>query len=57
MLYHGRGKLDEAEAMWKRALAEYKKVLEPEHLNTLMVVRNLGYHDGGMLNGILCHDL
>jgi len=28
--------------MWKWALAEYKKALEPDHPNTLIVVQNLG---------------
>ena len=48
-LYHEGGKVDEAEKMWKRALAGYEKALEPDHPQTLMVVQNLGllYHGRG----------
>lgn len=41
MLYYGRGEVEEAEKMLKRALAGFKKVLEPDHPNTLLVLRNL----------------
>jgi len=49
LLYHGRGKFEEAEKMWKRALAGYEKALEPDHPDTLRVVQNLGllYHGRG----------
>jgi hypothetical protein len=42
LLYHGRGKLDEAETMWKLALVGFEKALEPERPDTLGVVQNLG---------------
>jgi tetratricopeptide (TPR) repeat protein len=44
-----RGKVEEAETMWKRALAGYEKALEPDHPSTLAVVQNLGmlYYDRG----------
>ena len=38
--YYYRGKLDRAEKIWKRALAGYKKALEPENPSTLIVVNN-----------------
>ena len=52
MLYYGRGKFDEAEKMWGRALAGYEKALEPEHPDTLGVVQNLGalYYGRGKLD-------
>ena len=50
-LYYVRGKLDEAEAMWKRALEGYEKALGPDHPNTLTSAQSLGtlYRDRGQL--------
>jgi Tfp pilus assembly protein PilF len=42
MLYHGHGQVDEAEKMWKRALAGYEKALVPYHPETSCVLFNLG---------------
>ncbi|KAJ5556315.1 hypothetical protein N7494_000230 [Penicillium frequentans] len=41
-LYYYQGKLKEAEEMFQRALAGYKKALGPNHLSTLKAVNNLG---------------
>jgi hypothetical protein len=42
MLSHGHGQVDEAEKMWKRALAGYEKALVPYHPETSCVLFNLG---------------
>ncbi|KAJ5186104.1 protein kinase subdomain-containing protein [Penicillium cf. griseofulvum] len=41
-LYSDQGKLKEAEKMYQRALAGYKKSLGPDHTSTLNTVNNLG---------------
>ncbi|KAJ5810239.1 uncharacterized protein N7503_002457 [Penicillium pulvis] len=41
-LYYYQGKLKEAEEMFQRALAGYKKALGPDDLSTLKAVNNLG---------------
>ncbi|KAL3495490.1 hypothetical protein BJX62DRAFT_222676 [Aspergillus germanicus] len=53
-LYSDQGKLKElkeAEAMYQRALAGYKKALGPDHTSTLAIANNLGhlYSDQGKL--------
>jgi Tetratricopeptide repeat len=42
MLSQAQGKLIEAEAMWKRAIAGYEKALELDYPQTLRVIQNLG---------------
>ncbi|CAG8885562.1 unnamed protein product [Penicillium egyptiacum] len=50
-LYSDQGKLKEAEEMYQRALAGYKKALGLDHTSTLNTVTNLGllYSDQGKL--------
>ena len=50
-LYSNQGKLEDAEAMYVRALAGREKALGPEHISTLDTVNNLGnlYADQGKL--------
>ncbi|KIX05941.1 uncharacterized protein Z518_03915 [Rhinocladiella mackenziei CBS 650.93] len=42
LLYADRGKLDEAEKIYQRALAGYEKALGTDHTSTLDRVNNLG---------------
>jgi tetratricopeptide (TPR) repeat protein len=51
LLYSDQGNLKEAEAMYRRALAGYKKALGPDHTSTLNTVNNLGllYFNQGKL--------
>jgi tetratricopeptide (TPR) repeat protein len=51
-LYYSQGKLDEAEEMYRRALAGREKALGPDHTSTLNTVHNLGalYVDQGKLD-------
>jgi hypothetical protein len=42
LLYKNKGRLNDAEMMYKRALAGYEKALGPEHTSTLDTVNNLG---------------
>jgi tetratricopeptide (TPR) repeat protein len=42
LLYADQGRLADAEAMYKRALAGYEKALGPDHTSTLATVNNLG---------------
>ncbi|KAI9776252.1 MAG: hypothetical protein M1839_000486 [Geoglossum umbratile] len=51
VFYRIQGRLAEAEAMYKRALAGYEKALGPDHTSTLDTVNNLGglYSDQGRL--------
>lgn len=42
VLFADQGKLDNAERMYLHALAEYEKVLGPDHLSTLDIINNLG---------------
>ncbi len=51
-LYSDRGKLDEAEKMYQRALQGYEKAWGPEHTSTLDTVNNLGllYADQGKID-------
>ena len=51
ILYHGQGKLKEAESMYQRALTGKEKALGPDHTSTLDTVNNLGalYRDQGKL--------
>jgi tetratricopeptide (TPR) repeat protein len=50
-IYDQQGKLAEAEAMCRRALAGKEKALGPEHMSTLSIVHNLGllYYKQGNL--------
>ena len=52
LLYNDQGRLDEAEAMYDRALQGYERALGPEHTSTLRTVNNLGvlYKDQGRLD-------
>jgi Tfp pilus assembly protein PilF len=52
LLYCDQGKLNEAEEMFRRALAGRKKALGPDHTSTLGTVNNLGllYCDQGKLD-------
>lgn len=40
-LLKDQGKLEEAEEIYQRVLAGYKKVLNPDHISTLNIVNNL----------------
>ena len=42
LLYVDKGKLDEAEKMYQRALQGYEKACGPDHTSTLTTVVNLG---------------
>jgi tetratricopeptide (TPR) repeat protein len=42
LLYRDQDKIEEAEAMYQRALTGYEKVWGPEHIRTLVTVFNLG---------------
>jgi tetratricopeptide (TPR) repeat protein len=42
ILYSDQGRLEEAEAMFQRALEGYAKALGPDHTWTLTTVNNLG---------------
>ena len=50
-LYSDWGKLQEAEAMYQRALEGYEKAWGPDHISMLKTVNNLGnlYSDQGKL--------
>jgi tetratricopeptide (TPR) repeat protein len=50
-LYVNQGRLQDAEAIYQRALAGYEKALGPDHISTLQTVNNLGalYADLGRL--------
>jgi len=50
--YADQGRLRDAEMMYKRAMAGYKKALGPEHPSTLNTVTNLGnlYRHRGRLD-------
>ncbi|SPO02447.1 uncharacterized protein DNG_05120 [Cephalotrichum gorgonifer] len=41
-LYRDQGQLDNAKAMYERALQGYEKALGPEHTSTLDIINNLG---------------
>ncbi|KAJ5715197.1 uncharacterized protein N7483_012378 [Penicillium malachiteum] len=51
ILFSNRGKLNEAEEMYQRALVGKEKALGPDHISTLYTVNNLGllYLDQGKL--------
>ena len=51
-LYFDQGKMDEAEAMYQRALQGYEKAWGPDHTSTLSTVNNLGllYSDQGKMD-------
>ena len=50
-LYANQGKMEEAEAMYRRALKGYEKACGPEHTSTLDMINNLGalYADQGKM--------
>ena len=51
--YSNQGKLEEAEAMYRRALQGYEKARGPDHTSTLDNVNNLGLLYSNLLKGIM----